>query len=264
VTHEVNRRFEREDQRALAADKRPCDVEPVFRQQRRQVVAGYAARDVGKLPPDHGRVLVLKFLHAPEDLRVSAAVGEHPLIAGLADCAEPHPNTPIRQHVQALDVIRGRWAGAIEGRLHRMHTAGVVANHAAERAAAMAARVGTERQPLLCGGRSQMVEGDTRLETRGLRRRIDREDPIEVLGRVDDDCRVAALARDAGSPAAGQDRRTVRSARLDGGDDVVDVAGNHDANGRLAIVRRVCGIERAIDVVESDLAGDGRAEIVGQ
>jgi hypothetical protein len=75
-----------------------------------------------------------------------------------------------------------------------MHAAGIVANHASERAAAVGGGIGTERQMMLFRGISQMIENDSGLHSRYLSLRIDFENSIHVLRIIEDDCDVAALS----------------------------------------------------------------------
>ena len=87
---------------------------------------------------------------------------------------------------------------------------------------------------------------------------------LYVLRRVADHRDVAALAAEARSAAPRQERHAKGVARRDGGDDVVDVARQDDADRDLAVVGGVAGVERAVPGVEVNLAANGRTQQLGK
>ena len=119
---------------------------------------------------------------------------------------------------------------------------------------------GAKVSPCFPRALAQVVEDDARLHHRSTGRRIEGHDLVQVLGAVDDDGDVAALPGQAGAAAARQERRPKSPALFDGGDDVVDGARDDDADGNLAVVRAVGGVERPVTRVEADLAADSRAQ----
>jgi hypothetical protein len=70
-------------------------------------------------------------------------------------------------------------------------------------------RLGAEAQPVRLEGGVQDVEHHARLHDRAAVLEVDVLDFVAVLGPVDDDRGVRALARQAGAAAAGEDGRTV-------------------------------------------------------
>ena len=84
----------------------------------------------------------------------------------------------------------------------RVRAAGVVAEHAAERAVAVRRGVGGEVQALLVGGVAQIVQHAARLNDAELLVGVDAEDAVHVFGEVHDDGDVTALAAEAGAAAA--------------------------------------------------------------
>ena len=66
-----------------------------------------------------------------------------------------------------------------------------------------------------------------------------------VLGEVENDGDVAALAGERGAAAAAEQRRAEFAADGDGGEDVVGIVGKNDADGNLAVVGAVGGVEGA-------------------
>src|SRR5215472_11350363 len=111
-----------------------------------------------------------------------------------------------------------------------MRAAGVVADHAAERAAAMGRRVGAESQLVLLSASAQGVEDDARLDAGETAIRIDFEDPVHVLREVEDDGNVAALAGEARAGTARQHGRTELAADTDRRRDVPGIAGDNESD----------------------------------
>ena len=84
---------------------------------------------------------------------------------------------------------------------------------------------------------------------------------VAVLGPVDDDRRVGALAGQAGAAAPGQHRRAVPAADRDRRHGRLDRARHDDADRDLAEVRGVGGVGGARARVEPDLAVHRRREV---
>ena len=154
----------------------------------------------------------------------------------------------VEQHAQLFDVIDGL------PRQQGMRAAGVVADHAAQRAAAMRRRVGAERQLVALRSIAQRIEHHARLDARKRLVRVDLQDSIHVLGEVQNHGNVAALAGQARASPARQHRRAEFAARRNRRLHVVRVARNHQTNGNLAIVRAVGGVQRPAAAIEAHFA----------
>ena len=162
-----------------------------------------------------------------------------------------HPGAVVQHHLELVDVVDGLAAH------QRMDAARVVADHPAERAAAVRRRIGRERQVVHFCRVTHAIEHDAGLHARDLRRGIERDDAVQVLREVHDDRDVAALAGEARARAARQDRRAGFAARCDRRRDVGFVERNDEPDGNLAVVRRVGGVERARAGVEPHFAAHG-------
>src|SRR5215213_8441177 len=135
-----------------------------------------------------------------------------------------------------------------------MRAAGVVADHAAERAARVGRRIGAEGEAVGLGRLAQAVAHHAGLDAREARRRVERDDAVEVLRAVDDHGNVHRLAVERGAAAARQDGRAVLAAHRDRGLDVGRAAGQHDVDRHLPIVRRIGRIRGARTGVEAYFA----------
>src|SRR5207248_512041 len=111
---------------------------------------------------------------------------------------------------------------------------------------------------------AEVVEDHARLHARDAPLRVDLQDPVQVLGEVEDDGDVRCLAGETRAAAARENRDIVRAADLDGGDDVLDRARDDDADRHLAVVRAAGRIERPRARAEPHLALDDRCELAGQ
>jgi hypothetical protein len=107
---------------------------------------------------------------------------------------------------------------------------------------------------------AQRIADRSGLDARGCGGGIDVEHTIKVLGAVDDQRRVDALSAHRRAGATRQDGRAMLAAKPDRGDDIVERARQHDADGHLPIVRRVGGVRRARCRVETDFTRKRRAE----
>ncbi len=256
--HQPRLGFQRDDAGAFAADQRARDVEAVFRQQLIEVVAGDAALDFRETRANQVGVLVAQVAQPAVDLAAAAAGADdaHQFVFGGR--ADGQTQAVIGQDVQRLDVVDGL------ARHHRMRAAGIVADHAAQRAAAVGRRIRAEGQRMFLRGVAQRVADRAGLDTRGFCRRIDFEHAVQVFRGVDDHGDVDALAVLRSAAAAGQDRRAELAADIDCFDDVPDAARQYHADGNLAVIRGVGGIGRPRGGVETDFAGDAALQLFGQ
>src|SRR5271154_4596812 len=102
-----------------------------------------------------------------------------------------------------------------------MHAAGVVANHATERASVVGCRVWTERQMVFFGGVAQTIEDDPGLDSRYAPRRINLDDVPHVPGEIEHYGNVAALPGERGAGAPAQYGRAIFSRQRNACDNIV-------------------------------------------
>jgi len=76
------------------------------------------------------------------------------------------------------------------------------------------------------------------------------------LEKIEEDCHVAALTREAGPAAAREDRRTKFSTERQSFLDVLGVARNDDTNRRLPIIGAVGCVEGSAAAIKADLTLD--------
>jgi hypothetical protein len=114
--------------------------------------------------------------------------------------------------------------------------AGIVAEHAAERAAVVRGWVGSEGEVVALRRGAQVVEHDARLDTRQLAVGIDFEYLVQVFGEVQDDGGVAALAREAGAAATVEQRRSIGATERHRRQHVIGRARHDHANRWLPVV----------------------------
>ncbi len=222
--------FEDGDAGALGAHQRARDVEAVLRQELVEVVAGDAARDVGESLADEAGASVAQAAQAGVDFAATAACGDDGGEFFFRCAADGHARAVVEEDVERLDVV-DRLAAE-----QAVDAAGVVADHAAEGAAAVGCRVGGEGELVLLGFVAEGVEDEARLDAGEARGGIKVEDRVHVAGEIDDDGDVAALAGEAGAAATREDGRAELAACGDGGNDVGGVEGQDKADGDLAVV----------------------------
>ena len=189
------------DQRGLAADQQPGDVEAVLGQQRVEVVARDAARDVGVARADLVAVVVAQPPQRAVDRRPdgrrrrsiaaysSSSVGAAPEPRAVVESA-PRGGRCCRRPCRCA----ARWRRRSCCRsCRRACSSGASPARGRTRARARrAARLSS----------SSTMPGST---TQRPRVRVDRDQPVAVLGPVDHDGGVGALAGQAGAAAAGHD-----------------------------------------------------------
>src|SRR5580698_2420064 len=115
-----------------------------------------------------------------------------------------------------------------------MHSAGVVADHAAQGAAVVSGGIGGEGEVVLFGGGSEMVEHDSGLHAGDAAGGIDFENPGHVFGEIENDGDIAALAGERGASSAAKQRRAEFAAARNCRENIVGISGEHDADGDLA------------------------------
>ena len=137
-----------------------------------------------------------QFVEPAIDLAALAAGGNDRAQLVLAGRPDPQTQPVVGQDVELAHIVGGA-AGH-----HRMHAAGIVADHAAQGVVVMGRRVGAKGQVIILGRVAQIVEDGAGFDPGAARVRVDRQDMVQVFRIVDDDCGVAALAGKAGAAAA--------------------------------------------------------------
>jgi hypothetical protein len=251
---ETNRRFEHRGTRAFGSDQGSRQIEPPFRQQGVELESGDAARDLREAGPDLGDMPACQRAQIAADLFCAAVFTRAALDAPPGCPADCQVHAVAGEDFEFLDGIRGRPSD------HRVDAAGVVADHAAERAPGVCCGIRTVHQVMRRERPLQIVEDDTGLNARGSSMRIDGHDAPQVPRHVHDHGGVAALPREARAGATRQDSHVVLAARLDRLDDVFDRTRPYHADRRLTVVGGVGRIQGASSSAEIDLAGDLRAK----
>jgi hypothetical protein len=137
-----------------------------------------------------------------------------------------------------------------------MHTAGIVADHTAKRAAIMTGGIGRESEMVFFGSGAEMVEHNPWFDASDAADGIDFQDPRHVLGKIEDDGDVAALAGEGCASTAAEQWRAEIAAEANRGENIVGIAGKHNANRNLAIVGAVGGVESASAAIEPDFTAN--------
>jgi len=183
-------------------------------------------------------------------------------------CACPHIVYEVFADAQASAVVGQDFEGfdIVVGfsRHHGMNAAGVVADHAAKGAAVVRSGVGSEGEVVFFGGVAKSVEHDSGLHAGDAAGRVDFENLIHIAGKIEDNRDVAALSGKRGTAAAAEERGVEFTAERDCGDYVFNVAGKNYADGNLAVVGTIGGIEGAAGGVEPDIALKVGAKFFGE
>ena len=106
------------------------------------------------------------------------------------------------------------------------------------------------------GGASQGIQHDAGLNPRDATNRIDLQDPVHVLGEVENDRHVAALTGKAGPCASRQHRSAVRATHRHRGNDVVGITRNDEPDWNLTVVRTVGRVQGTAAAIEADLTAN--------
>ena len=148
VGDQPHRRAEHHGERALAAHQGAGDVEAALGQQVLERVARHLPAEAAELRADRGQLARHELVQIAEDARAGAVRPEVQPLARAGDDVERH------------DVVRRPAVAEGPG------AAGVVADHPADRAAVVRARVGPEAQAVRPGRRLQGRLDDARLDRR--------------------------------------------------------------------------------------------------
>src|SRR6516225_9669242 len=134
-------------------------MEAVFGKEKRQVVAGNSAGNVRIFLADEARVLAANRFQSRVNLGATASLADDVIELGFASRSYAHAQAVVGQDLEFLDVAVSL------ARHDRMHAAGVVANHASQRAAAVTGGIGTVGQLVFLGGVAQVIENDSGLDS---------------------------------------------------------------------------------------------------
>ena len=146
----------------------------------------------------------------------------------------------------------------------RLRAAGIVARHAADRAARVCRGIDREEQPVLAQRGVQMAQHQAGLHQRGARVGIDMQDAAQMLRAVDHQRAVHRLAALAGAAAARQHRDAFLARDRQRRGDVADLL-RHDHADRLDLVdRRIGGVAAAVGAAEQHLAADLAPQALGE
>jgi hypothetical protein len=114
------------------------------------------------------------------------------------------------------------------------------------------------------GRGAKVVENYSGLDAGEAAGGIDFENAGHVFGEIEDDGDIAALTGEGGAGAAAEEWGSVLAAKGHGGDDIVGISGKNDADGDLAVVGAVGGVEGAGAGIEADVAAEVGAEGIGE
>jgi len=125
----------------------------------------------------------------------------------------------------------------------------------------MAGGIGGEGEVMFLGGVAEVVEHDSGLHTGDAAGGIDLEDACHVLGKIEDDGDVAALAGERCSATAAEQGRAEFAAERNRGDDVIRIVGKNDTDGNLPVVGTIGGVEGAGAIVEPNVPGKSASNL---
>jgi hypothetical protein len=124
----------------------------------------------------------------------------------------------------------------------------------------MGGRVGSEGEVMFFGSFAHAIEHDAGLYAGLTALHIEIDNAIDIFGKIEHNGHVATLAGKAGAGAARENRCVKLAAGGYGGFDICGVERKHEADGELAIVGGIGGVEGATAGVEADLAAYGLAK----
>jgi hypothetical protein len=169
-------------------------------------------------------------------------------------CAYFQAHAVVGHHFQFFDIVVG-----LAGH-YGMHTAGVVADHAADRASVMRRGIGSEREMEFFGGVAQVIKHDSGLHAGDTSCGIDLENLCHVLGEVEHDRDVAALTGERSTTAAAKYGCVKFATERDRSENIVSVAGQNDADRDLTIVGGIGRVDRPAARIKSNFPEDLAAQ----
>src|ERR1700674_3764355 len=182
--------FENRNASSFGADQRARHVKAIFGEQVVEVVSGNAARNVGKVAADLLAETVCNGLEPGVDFGAAAPFANEAVEVVRAGRADVHSLAAVSEDLKRLDVVI-RLA-----RHDRVHAAGVVADHASERATVVGGGIRRKGEVVFLGRRAKTVEDDAGFNAGDAALRIDLKDARHVFREVEDDGGVATLSRE--------------------------------------------------------------------
>jgi hypothetical protein len=101
---------------------------------------------------------------------------------------------------------------------------------------------------------TQSVKNHTRLNARDFLIRVELENLIHVLRKIQDHGNIAALTRQACAGSTSKNGSAILPASSHGGDDILIIAWNYEPDGDLAVIGSIGCVERATTAIEPHLA----------
>jgi len=99
---------------------------------------------------------------------------------------------------------------------------------------------------------AQGVQNDPWLNSRESRARVELKDLVHILCEIQYNGDIAALASQACTGPSGKNGSAVLPARRHGRDHICIIAGHHQADGNLPVIRPIGGVERSAAAIESN------------
>ncbi len=146
IGHQPHHRFQKEGARTLATHQGPSHVEPVFRQQFVQVIAGHATGNIGVTLPNQRSVAIANSFQAGIDFALASSLGDEGLQLGFRGRSHPQAQSVVRQNLKLINVLLG--LAGHDG----VDAARVVADHAAQGVVIVSRGIGPEGQAIRSGG----------------------------------------------------------------------------------------------------------------
>jgi hypothetical protein len=132
-----------------------------------------------------------------------------------------------------------------------VHAAGIVSDHAAQRASVMSGGIRAERQMVFFRGVTKAIKNHTGLNPRNPSSWIDLDNVVHVAREIEHQSYVAALSGERGSATTTEERRAELTGYRHGGNDIVEIAGKDYSDGNLAIIGPIGRIESTASLVET-------------
>lgn len=168
---------------------------------------------------------------------------------------DPHPKSIVGKDLQSLYVL-GRFPGHLS-----VHAAGIIPNHAPERAMVMGGWIWPEYEAVLPGFAAKIIENAAGLDAAEFFFPVHVQHAPHILGHVNHNSDVAALPREAGPAAPVEHGHFVPTANSHRAHDIFFVARDYNTDWHLAIVGSIGGVERPAPVVESNFAPNERFQL---
>ncbi len=241
------RRFEHRHAGAFRAHQSARHIESILGKKEIQVVPRNPARDVGITLAHEISVAVSERFQSGINLAAASAFTNDCVKLLSTGCADLHPQAVVGENLKRFDIVIGLT------RHDGMHAARVVTNHAAEGAAIVGGGVRCESQVMFLSGSAQVVENHARLDSGDAAYGIDLQNPVHILGKIENDRHVTALSGQRSTSTAAENGRTELAGQGDGCDDVVCVTRDDNPDWNLAVARSVSRVERTAALVKAHL-----------